>query len=117
MRIDADSLVVALSRAERILAVHGDLEIPVAAIESVVEVDNPWPHMHGLRWPGAGVPDLLCIGSLRHRGQRDFTAVFGRGPATIVTVSAGAGDGAYRRIIVSGGAASHHGLEPTNAVG
>jgi len=96
--IDGSSLRISLTRLERMLSLHGDLAFPVATVTEVVRVENPWPHLHGLRWPGAGIPDLVCVGSLRHRGERDFTAVYGRGEAVIITL---AGE-AFRRIILSG---------------
>ena len=75
-----------------------DLEIDASAIVSIEEVENAWPHLHGIRAPGAGIPDMLCVGTLRHQGHKDFTAVYGRGHATIVTLR----DAEFARVIVTG---------------
>ena len=75
-----------------------DLEIDASAIVSIEEVENAWPHLQGIRAPGAGIPDMLCVGTLRHQGHKDFTAVYGRGHATIVTLR----DAEFARVIVTG---------------
>lgn len=75
-----------------------DLEIDASAIVSIEEVENAWPHLQGIRAPGAGIPDVLCVGTLRHQGHKDFTAVYGRGHATIVTLR----DAEFARVIVTG---------------
>jgi hypothetical protein len=88
-----------LSRMERMVSLRrSDLVLDASAIVSVEEVENAWPHLHGIRAPGAGIPDLLCVGTLRHHGLKDFTAVYGRGEATIVTLS----DAEFARVIVTG---------------
>ena len=78
---------------------RGDLDLDASAITGVEEVENAWPHLHGIRAPGAGIPDLLCVGTLRHHGVKDFTAVYGRGAATIITLR----DAEFARVIVTGG--------------
>lgn len=88
-----------LSTVERIVSLRGaDLDFDSSTIVSVEDVDNAWPHLHGIRAPGAGIPDLLCVGTLRHHGVKDFTAVYGRGAATVVTLR----DCEFARVIVSG---------------
>ena len=88
-----------LSTIERMVSLRGsDVEVDAAAIVAVEEVENAWPHLHGIRAPGAGVPDLLSVGTLRHHGVKDFTAVYGRGQATIVTLR----DCEFARVIATG---------------
>lgn len=98
LEISDGRLRLRLSRLERVISMRGDLDLDAALIESVEEVENAWPHLHGIRAPGAGIPDLLCLGTLRHHGVKDFTAVYGRGLATIVTLRGSE----YDRVIVTG---------------
>lgn len=98
LEISDGRLRLRLSRLERVISMRGDLDLDAALIESVEEVENAWPHLHGIRAPGAGIPDLLCLGTLRHHGVKDFTAVYGRGQATIVTLRGSE----YDRVIVTG---------------
>lgn len=91
-------LHVRLNQWERIFGLHGEFEVEASAIDTVQHVENPWPHIHGVRWPGTGLPDIICLGTLRHQGHRTFTAVYGRGAATIVTLHSGE----FRQLIISG---------------
>ena len=99
LEITDGRLRLRLSTIERMVSLRGsDLDIDASAIVAVDEVENAWPHLHGIRAPGAGIPDLLSVGTLRHHGVKDFTAVYGRGHATIVTLR----ECEFARVIATG---------------
>ena len=95
---DDQGIRLILSAPERMFGLHGSLAFPASCIESIEPVDDPWLELRGIRWPGTGFPGVVMLGTLRFRGGRDFAAVYGRGPATIVTLR----DAPFERVIVSG---------------
>lgn len=51
---DGDELVVDLSGIEKAEAVHGDVRVPITAVQRVEVVDDIVHQVHGLRAPGTG---------------------------------------------------------------
>ena len=62
--VDAGSLVLSLTRVERLEGFRGDLRAPLDDVAAVRAVEDPWPELRGLRAPGTGVP-----GVMRRRGR------------------------------------------------
>jgi hypothetical protein len=90
-------LVLRLSRRERLGALHGDIRVPLSAVERVSVSAAPFRELRGLRAPGAGLPGVIALGTWRYRGGRDFAALYRRKPAVIVELR----DARYRRLLVS----------------
>jgi hypothetical protein len=69
-------VVVALSAAEKIEAVHGDIRVPASAVQSIEVVDdavhavNAYRKSVGSAWPG-----LFVIGTFRADGVKAFAVV------------------------------------------
>lgn len=100
--IDGDTLRIALSVSERVLALHGrDIEIPLADIVDVVVVDDVMAELEGLRMPGTGIPAVLAIGTWRgHDGDsvfHDFALIHRVGSGVVIV----ARNAAYRRVLLS----------------
>jgi hypothetical protein len=95
--IDGATLTVVLSRWEKLAALHGDVTVPLAAVEGVRVVDEPLPAVTGLRAPGLALPGRTKIGTWRASGRRTFAVARAGVPAVCVDLS-GAG---YARLVVS----------------
>ena len=102
---EGNEIVLKLSAGERILAMHGDVRVPLSAVKSVDLVDGPIRRIRGLRprnsklfggyWPGWFAYGSFFDGAVR---QLLFAAVNGRKPRGLEITLDGA---KYTRLIVS----------------
>lgn len=76
IRINHDAIQVCLSRLEHLGGFHGDITVPLSAVEGVRVVDHPFRALHGYRALGTGFPGLISLGTRRHRNGRDFVAFY-----------------------------------------
>jgi hypothetical protein len=99
VELDGDFYILRLSKLERIFALHADPRAPKSALESVKQVSDPWTRqtLRGIRAPGAAIPFVVLLGTMRFRGGKDFTAIYKRKPADVYTFSSGE----FKRWIVS----------------
>lgn len=74
------TLRISLTRAEHVLGLLRDLEVPLAAVRTAEVVPDGLAAARGLRAPGLGLPGLRKIGTWRRRGSTGFVSVR-RGPA------------------------------------
>ena len=83
LELDETHLRIRLTRGEKILAVHGDITIPLAEITSVSVDPDPMQSIRGHLLVGLRVPRrrYLCTSGL----GREFWAVRGRRPALQVS--------------------------------
>jgi hypothetical protein len=75
-----------LSWLEKLASLGSD---PIAKTSNVRRVSlrsNPWTAdgVRGIRAPGFGFPFLVALGTMRHRGSRDFCVVYRRRPTLIL---------------------------------
>lgn len=81
---DGETLVLALSRRERLGAMHGDIRVPLSAVEDVAVSDQPFGELRGQRAPGTGIPRVIALGTWRTRHEgKGFAAVY-RGKRGVV---------------------------------
>jgi hypothetical protein len=80
------TLRVSLTRAEKVLGLLRDLEVPLTAVRSVAVVPDGPAAVRGLRAPGLGLPGVRLIGTWRRRGSRSLISVR-RGPAVRLELS------------------------------
>ena len=102
---DGNQIVLKLSIGERIMAMHGDVRVPLSAVKSVDVVDGPIRRIQGLKprnfkvfggfWPGWFAYGSFFDGTVR---QLLFAAVNGRKPRGLEITLDGA---KYTRLIVS----------------
>lgn len=86
IEIDGDDAVLKLGRMEAMEAVHAHtISAPLAAVQSVEGVDDPWSNLRGVKEVGTEIPGKNMIGTRRGEGFKDFCAVHKDGPAVIVT--------------------------------
>jgi hypothetical protein len=77
-------LLLALSRWERLGALHGDIRVPLGAVEEVAVVDQPFAELRGIRAPGTALPGRIALGTWRTRRAKGFVAVYRGGRGVIV---------------------------------
>jgi hypothetical protein len=97
LKVDGNELVLHMHALEKAEGFHGDIRLPLSAVDSVRLVDDPWPELRGIRAPGTGVPNVIAVGTRRGGFGKDFAAVHGRGPAVVVEVTGAE----YGRLVVT----------------
>ena len=81
------TLTVSLSRAERILGLLRDLEVPLSAVQAVEVVPDGPAATRGLRAPGLALPGARKIGTWRRRGEKTLVSVRRGRPAVRVRLT------------------------------
>ena len=81
---DSGDLVLRLSRREKFGGMHGDIRVPLSAVEDVAVTDKPFAELRGQRAPGTGIPRVIALGTWRtSRKDNGFAAVY-RGKRGVV---------------------------------
>ncbi len=95
----ANQLQLKLSMLEKIFALHGDIWVDKSLLIKKVMVENPWRRevIKGFRAPGAAIPFIVLLGTMRYRGGKDFTAIYNRRAVDIYEFK----NSAYKRWIVT----------------
>ena len=95
----ANQLQLKLSMLEKIFALHGDIWVDKSLLTKKVMVEKPWRPsvIKGFRAPGAAIPFVVLLGTMRYRGGKDFTAIYKRTAVDIYEFK----DSAYKRWIVT----------------
>ena len=95
----ANQLQLKLSMLEKIFALHGDIWVDKSLLIKKVMVENPWRRevIKGFRAPGAAIPFIVLLGTMRYRGGKDFTAIYNRRSVDIYEFK----NSAYKRWIVT----------------
>ena len=95
----ANQLQLKLSMLEKIFALHGDIWVDKSLLTKKVMVEKPWRRsvIKGFRAPGAAIPFVVLLGTMRYRGGKDFTAIYNRKAVDIYEFK----DSAYKRWIVT----------------
>ena len=95
----ATQLHLKLSLLEKIFTLHGDISVDKGLLIKKVIVENPWRKsvLKGIRAPGAAIPFVILLGTLRYRGGKDFTAIYNRRAVDIYEFK----NSAYKRWIVT----------------
>ncbi len=88
-----------LSVLEKIFAFHGDISVDKGLLIKKVMVEKPWHRdvLKGIRAPGAAIPFVILLGTMRYRGGKDFTAIYKNNPVEIFEFK----DSPYKRWIVT----------------
>jgi hypothetical protein len=78
---------VTLTRAEKVLGLLRDLEVPRSAVTSAEAVPDGLSATRGLRAPGLGLPGVRKIGTWRGQGEKTLVSVRRGQPAVRVRLS------------------------------
>ena len=81
---EAGDLVLSLSTWERLGGLHGDIRVPLTAVENVAVSERPFRDLRGIRAPGTGWPGRIALGTWRRRGAKGFAAIYHGKPAVTV---------------------------------
>ena len=96
LRIADGSLEVQLSPLERFGAFHGNITVPLSAVQSMQIVDHPFQQLRGIRAPGTGFPGVIALGTWRYSGGKDFVAVYDGQRGVVIDL-----DGTeFRRLVI-----------------
>ncbi len=92
-------LVLKLSVRERVFSLHANPRAKASDLISTSMATNPWRRelLRGFRAPGAAIPFLVLLGTMRFKGGKDFTAIYKGKPVKIYEFSGGE----FKRWIVS----------------
>jgi hypothetical protein len=75
VHVTTDRVQVHLTPAEKIGALHGDLDLPRSAVRTAEVLADGLAATRGLRAPGLAIPGRVKTGTWRGRGTRHFVAV------------------------------------------
>jgi len=90
---------IALSTAEKVFALRGDVSFPRDAIRSVERFDDGLDAVKGFRAPGLALPGVVKIGTWRRRSGKELVVVRRDEPALRIEL-----DGQPFGAVVVGGA-------------
>lgn len=80
-----DRVVISLSRAEKLLAMHRkDIVINRAEVRSALITDDPWIWVRGVPSPGTHLAGKIACGVWRGLGGEDFLLVRGKNKAVVI---------------------------------
>jgi hypothetical protein len=103
--VEGDEVVVRLTIWEKFWGFHGNVRVPLSAVQRVSAPDNAWVQLRGWRMAGTGIPGLVSVGTRRHADGYDFTAVHRQRPTVQVDLN---GPPRWQRLLVS----VDNGLDP-----
>ncbi|MCI0184133.1 PH domain-containing protein [Sulfoacidibacillus ferrooxidans] len=72
---EGDTIVLRLSTIEKLEGVHGDIEVPVSAIQSVTALDDVIHAVHGLKMPGSQLPGVFAMGTFLSKEGTTFVMI------------------------------------------
>jgi hypothetical protein len=87
LQLTPSTLTLHLSRAEKILGLLRNVQVPLAAVRSAEVVGDPLPAVRGLRAPGMALPGLRKIGTWRRQGERVLVSIRRGQPAVRVRLT------------------------------
>lgn len=70
-----DRLILKLSTLEKAEGVHGDIEVPLSAVEGVSAVDDIIHEVHGLKMPGSRLPGVFAMGTFLSDREKIFAII------------------------------------------
>ncbi len=85
VRLTDQAIEVTLSPLEKVVAMRGDLRLPLGAVTKAEVVPDALTEARGLRAPGLAVPGLFTVGTWRGRGTSQVILVRRGVPALRVT--------------------------------
>ncbi len=92
LRLENGLLSYKLKPLEVIGAFAPSPSIPISCLRSISIEETPWSSkiLRGIRAPGTGLPFLIMLGTMRHRGGKDFCVVYKNQPVLVLEFEGGA---------------------------
>ncbi|GIH69826.1 alpha/beta hydrolase family protein [Sphaerimonospora thailandensis] len=90
IKVTGSELTLELSQSEKFAGLHGDIRVPLSAVQDVSVVADGVANARGLRAPGLAIPTRTKIGTWRRPGGPAFMVVRRGTPAVRVRLADGA---------------------------
>ena len=74
LELNDDQLIIRLTAAEKLAALHGDLTANGVAIRGAAVAEKKWWTTLGMRVPGTAIPGLIIAGTYLQKGDRAFVS-------------------------------------------
>ncbi len=99
IRESVQNIELFLSTWEKIASLHGNLVASKSDLISRKVVEKPFRSglLKGVRAPGTGIPFYILLGTMRYKGGKDFTMIYGNRPVEVFEFKSGP----YKRWIIS----------------
>ena len=80
-----DKLILKLNFWEQVGSLHKSISVEKSNLLGRKVALNPWSKdvLRGFRAPGAAIPFVILLGTMRFKGGKDFTAIYKRLPVEI----------------------------------
>jgi hypothetical protein len=99
IEVHPDRVVISLSRAEKLLAMHRkDVVIDRATVRSALITDDPWIWVRGVPSPGTHLAGKIACGVWRGLGGEDFLLVRGKNKAVVIDLQVAATGGGNAKL-------------------
>ena len=72
---EEDTIVLRMSTIEKLEGVHGDIKVPVSAVQSVTVLDDVIHAVHGVKMPGSRLPGVFAMGTFLSKEGTTFVMV------------------------------------------
>lgn len=72
---DGDTLVLKLTTIEKAEGVHGDIRVPVSAVQHITVLDDVIHAVHGIKMPGSRLPGVFAMGTFMSGSETIFAIV------------------------------------------
>ena len=94
-----NEVVLCLTKREKLAALHGNLVASKSDLISRKVFEKPFRSglLKGVRAPGTGIPFYILLGTMRYKGGKDFTMIYGNRPVEVFEFKSGP----YKRWIIS----------------
>ncbi len=89
LEIDNNELVLQLSNIEKIEAVHGDLRVPINAVQDIKIIEDARKVMTGISIGfkvGMRVPGIACVATIRRPKYKGFIVIHHKTPRAVQIV-------------------------------
>ncbi len=90
-------LVLRLRTADKVVAFHGDVRVPLRAVRAVRVPGSGWTELRGWRSSGLAIPGWMAKGKRRHGSGWDFSLLVKHGPSVVVELNGAE----FERLVVS----------------
>jgi hypothetical protein len=94
---DGQDLVVKLNVMEKAEAMHGEVRVPWAAVQSMTVLEDAIHAVHGLKLPGSRLPGVFAMGTFKSNEGNVFAIVHHQTPRGVKVTLTGA---AYDALII-----------------
>jgi len=84
--VEGSRITYELSPLEKLGAFGNSPSADISNVLSISREENPWTRqvLRGTRAPGTGFPFLIMLGTMKHKGGKDFCVIYKRRPVLVL---------------------------------